>query len=363
SILIDSLGINDEQTLDIPVVIPQGFTGQIFFKGSLDESNIQPELFEGNNVWFSVYGGPGPGGTGGSPIGSGTGSTPSDPFVAGVAVAPGPQLDGRIQSITTSGPATSGFSTVIRIKVEPISPLISLPIVANVRLSLVDPTNSSIFISRQNIPVLISDTSTQEVQGSLEFPPHIQGPYTFKAILDLGAQQFRDSDVANNTIIQSINLVRPALPDLVILSTEVPTGIQSGGFFSIPVVVKNQGPGILQTSDQQRAYLSNSPSGTFPFATIGTGIDFSSINPGETREDTIRGFIPSNVSGNFFLVIKADANNENFEGEAGELNNLKVEGILINPPPPIDLVPESVTLPASFTLGKNVNGSLICRNL
>jgi RHS repeat-associated protein len=165
-------------------------------------------------------------------------------------------------------------------------------------------------------------TYTQTVE--LTLPNGLDGTYYLIAEADYQNQVF-ELDNANNNKATAINIVsRPA--DLVVSNAITPTAAVSGQAMRVSWSVANQGVGdtilgywtdkIILSRDQVHGNADDVVLQSF-------GHSNTVLNPGESYQHSELLALPIELSGNYFVFVKTDADGQVFEG-ANEHNNFSL---------------------------------------
>lgn len=151
------------------------------------------------------------------------------------------------------------------------------------------------------------------------------GTYQLYFVAD-GDGAIQELNEQNNTSTRSITITPPR-PDLTVFSATAPTAATAGSTITATCQVKNIGSATANSS-LLRIYLSNNNTYSsndilLSSSTIGT----TTPNGSYYRYPTLN--IPNAISGNYYLLFQADANNQ--VTESNENNNITVRPITINP--------------------------------
>lgn len=152
------------------------------------------------------------------------------------------------------------------------------------------------------------------------------GTYQLYFVAD-GGGAIQELNEQNNASTRSITITAPR-PDLTVFSATVPTATTAGSTLTGSTCqVKNIGSATANSS-LLRIYLSNNNTYSsndilLSSSTIGT----TTPNGSYYRYPTLN--IPNAISGNYYLLFQADANNQ--VTESNENNNITVRPITINP--------------------------------
>ena len=325
----------------VPIYIPGGNYNLLV---KVDELASQVELNENNNSAQIPL-----------QVASGTS------FDIGISSVTAPDTIDIFQNQPSFQVSAQGFFNTIQ-------PGPGMPKSCNVSIEIWDKTNPNIrYLTRTDL-LSFSDS----FPSSFTIPARtitrntaLNGQYKLRVRL---AENFaQDADRTNQTFERDIFFRTSPVPDMVFAQTPSAISLIAGAAFRIPVVIKNTGVNELQGVCVTRAALSNSPTGTeiISGGIIGSSQQATGISNMPSNipvKDTIRGFVPLNFAGNYFLVLEVDADEKTFEGTSGESNNLLVLPVTISSPVYPDLVADPLVLPANVEAGRRLDISYVLRN-
>ena len=150
-------------------------------------------------------------------------------------------------------------------------------------------------------------------------------------------QIFPASNSDGSGPLQTIHIEISPSPDLQVNSFTAPANAATGQPIELTWKVTNTGIGDTQSSWTDKVYLSTNFDIDQNDVIIATKSQSHNLANAEFYEDTIQVNLPANVSGNFVLIFKTDANNSLFEFN-GETNNKFLSYLTITQPLPTDLV-------------------------
>ena len=78
------------------------------------------------------------------------------------------------------------------------------------------------------------------------------------------------------------------------------------------------------------------------------------LNVNAFYNDSLEILLPGNISGNYIVILKTDANNNVYETGQGEINNVAFSGINIVQPLPSDLIVQDITFPGTVETGQTM---------
>jgi subtilase family serine protease len=164
-----------------------------------------------------------------------------------------------------------------------------------------------------------------------------------------GNHQLVESDYNNNSAIVPINFdIHP--PDLAPISLQVPTVLTGPPYPSLQVVwgITNQGTGTALPNYywSDHLYVSTNPVFDQNASDVLSGIEFGPVLPGDTywRTNTVQ--LTITQSGQYYLFIKANANQDLIESDYS--NNVISAGFTFTVQPP-DLAPVLIQAPGTVT--------------
>ena len=157
----------------------------------------------------------------------------------------------------------------------------------------------------------------------------------------------------NGTNPPTIQVTISSLVDFNLVNATIPIEGVAGQPVSLSYRVRNDG---INTNTVPKwtdaAYLSVN-------ANSNSGTDIGSVQIAKTLattafyDTTITAFLPLDASGNYYLRLKTDALDQQYEHLA-EGNNQTVQSILVTPAVPCDLMPKNIVIPASGIIGNSV---------
>ena len=165
------------------------------------------------------------------------------------------------------------------------------------------------------------------------------GTYSLFVVAD-GTNQVVEASKSNNTVSTTINLSYPPLPDLG-ENIVAPAEGWSGRAITVSWTVANQGSAATQGTWTDNVYLS--PDGTTSSEVLLGHLDSpENLAPGQSYQRSQDFTLPEGISGNYWIIVTANANNSIFESNAN--NNTS-----ISQPFPVHLTPYADLQVASVT--------------
>ncbi len=170
------------------------------------------------------------------------------------------------------------------------------------------------------------------------------------------------ADEGNNLGSTSLTIRRADPPDLQVASVSIPQRTLIGQFFDVTYRVTNSGPGGTpgkQADWDDLVYLSRDQfldlnADLF----LGSAQHVGGLDAGSSYQNTLSVRAPRDQAGAYYVFVVTDPVRYGGRGDVfeldRELNNATASSqpLLIELPPPADLVTESITVPVSATVGK-----------
>ncbi|MBW4678458.1 MAG: S8 family serine peptidase [Desmonostoc geniculatum HA4340-LM1] len=167
-----------------------------------------------------------------------------------------------------------------------------------------------------------------------------------------------ESNETNNVVSKAIAINGPK-PDLIIQNVSVPSLVDPGSLITLNYQLANQGTATAGTSTT-KFYLSKDAALSNDDTLLGSGQNYlyNGLKPGYYSSESYYVSISSSTTnGNYYLLFKADANNE--LTETNENNNVTAKAITITAP---DLVIQNASAPASASIGTTIQVSYQVKN-
>ncbi|MAE60216.1 MAG: hypothetical protein CMJ49_02550 [Planctomycetaceae bacterium] len=188
------------------------------------------------------------------------------------------------------------------------------------------------------------------------------------------------NNVAVSTTQVTVSPIIPPVPDLAVTLVDAPTAATSGQVFSLTFDVTNNGDdtpvrslrhidvfggwydAVYLSADQVFDPMTDAYLGFVNFVDPNPGT--LGLANGESYSVTHDFTVPNGVSGNQYVFVNADRGNA-VVNEATELNNVAYDTTAMNVtlPDPVDLVVESIVVPAAGTPGVLTSIDYTVRNL
>jgi hypothetical protein len=245
----------------------------------------------------------------------------------------------------------------------------------NIYLSPTNTINEATLIYVTSIARTRSLASTQSFTQAASFtlpttlPP---GPYYVVVKADISNTIFEHTGENNNTAIATTATTITALPaiDLSVIAGDIiSTTVTAGKPVNLQWTVKNNSAtATVIPSWKDAVYLSANPILDANDILLSTVTINTPVTAGGTYTKTHTVTIPVDVSGNLYLLVTTDKDNQQNDDVRGNntlaLNNSNGSGqaITITVPPPSDLVPISLFGPAQGTVSQPISVSFTVRN-
>ncbi len=212
-------------------------------------------------------------------------------------------------------------------------------------------------------PLLYSGDSVLK-SHYISLPEIIAGEYYVYIFTDAKDTVYEGSN-ENNNILKSQIPVTLFNPNLTLNNVNHVTAINSGQAINIGWTTKNIGLGKLYYSNvSDKIYLSYSP--VFQADSV-VLLSIKSYNttllPGDSINNLITVNIPNGVSGNFYIFIHTNFNQNIYEGGNNADNKNKGPSIHITLAPWADLKLKELVIPDSLTSGENFTASFSVKNI
>lgn len=197
-------------------------------------------------------------------------------------------------------------------------------------------------------------------EQTVEIPNGIAGNYYLLMVTDTGSVQL-DINRSNNsrTMLSANGTPLPVEveatppPDLVVTMYAVPAEGRAGQPFFIKWSVQNNGTGVtIPGSWTDKIFLSTDLQLDNTDLPLGTVVISKTLQPGEMYKDSLRVILPPEISGNYAVIVKADANNGVYE--QNENNNTEKAITSISTAPVSDLIVSGVEVPLTAMAGEEV---------
>ncbi|HOY32699.1 MAG TPA: CARDB domain-containing protein [Bacteroidales bacterium] len=202
---------------------------------------------------------------------------------------------------------------------------------------------------------------------SFVIPNGVSGDYYLLVVADYQRVN-SDANLSNNSRARSIygpmitthiSLTPP--PDLKVTLFTVPLQAVTGIPFTITWTAQNLGPGVIQNNSwTDKIYLSSDLVINSGDLLIGSKTRMEAIGASQTYTDSLQITLPNNLSGNYVMLIMADAADALYE--SSETNNSDYSFVVVSQPPPADLVVSTITHPDSVVVGKTTTIQWTLRN-
>jgi hypothetical protein len=170
-----------------------------------------------------------------------------------------------------------------------------------------------------------------------------------------------DSIRSNNTRSKAIAITLLPPPDLAVEKINIGTTIYAGQQLLLGFTIKNQGTGIAANNWYEGIYINSAP--TLNSAVkVGTFERKTALAPGSEYTDSTLINIPAYLSGNYYLIVRTDNNDQVYE-HLKEDNNIRYIPVNIITPLPSDLIVSRMSVPDSVVLGEDASMSYTIKNI
>lgn len=218
----------------------------------------------------------------------------------------------------------------------------------------------------QEIRTLPTDGSYSE-NRSLTVPHGLSGNYYFLLVTD-HTKLNNDLSYINNsrslTGATPIFIKQTIYPDLKVERFAGPITGNAGQPVKFNWKVSNSGVGpTTANSWTDKIFLSTDFTISPDDVMIASKAIFYTLNVGESYSDSAEVFLPANLSGNYIVIFKTDANNTVYETGQGEINNSSFSGINIYMPLPSDLIVQNISFPATIETGQEMSIQYEIKNI
>ncbi len=197
----------------------------------------------------------------------------------------------------------------------------------------------------------VNASSSYSQTMDVDFPNGISGNYYLILAVDPKHKITNETNYANNNLAVPISISLASSSDLVISSTNVASSVYPSQQVYVSYSVTNEGTVATEYKDWYvGVYVSNTTNLSDYDVKLAQKKANKFLNPSETYTDSILITVPSYLSGNYYMVVKADCNKKVYE-YLHEDNNLNSDLTNILTPKQTDLVVSAMSVPASITLG------------
>ena len=195
--------------------------------------------------------------------------------------------------------------------------------------------------------------------------PRVSGLFRFVIINDVNNQVIETNELNNQASSDNLQINLRARPDLRVTRVEAPASITAGTILDVAFTVTNVGTADTPTGSSRwrdRVWLSSSSSQLSGAILLGelanqSALGFPGTSTGQPTEYRSQGsyLIPRAISGNWFVLVEADANNivDEFPSDNNNRNATAI-AIDANPVPPPDLVVQRIVGPGDVFDDNNI---------
>lgn len=229
--------------------------------------------------------------------------------------------------------------------------------------TVLDPVTDTRLASVSN-NVLLNAGSQYARQQTVSLPKGIEGTWYVFVLTD-GINNIYEKDENNNRMRVPINITIAPWPDLQVTSVLVPSSDTAGTNINISYTVKNTGKAAIENiSWVDGLYLSATNTINDPNKILLSETNnLRSLDTGQSYTVSMSVKLPATISGQYYLLVQADKNNDLFE-YTGETNNSRLSSaISISTLPVVDLAVVSGKINANtLTAGQSVTVEWTAKN-
>ena len=198
---------------------------------------------------------------------------------------------------------------------------------------------------------------------SINYTAPSSGAKNVKAIIERGRNAPTEKTTGNNARTERFTWANPAKPDLIVSSLYTDKSRYTAGenirITSTTSNIGNKSTGYFSSPStkfylSRNRYLDNSD----------TYLDYDSmwnLGAGRSTTDTVSERLGGNLSGYYYVIAKADANNR--ISESNEHNNTRVGNRIYITPPSPDLLLQDIYTSGALVAGENVTLSARVKNI
>tara|TARA_R110000744_G_scaffold343773_2_gene449001 strand:+ start:18044 stop:29209 length:11166 start_codon:yes stop_codon:yes gene_type:complete len=227
----------------------------------------------------------------------------------------------------------------------------------SIRLSLDAALGGDIELARVQRGAPLSPNSSYTETATIVIPEEYVGTRRFVVATDADDVLIEFAGEDNNALITS-NDVQVRVVDLVVTNTTAPSAGVAGESISISWDSLNQSPATVAANEhwRDRVYLSSDAIIGGADIEVGSIVRVGPLGPSESDQVQASIELPLELAGQYFVVIRTDADNQIAEGNAGELNNsyISVDSIEVIQPSLPDLLISSISSPSLANSGEEI---------
>ena len=206
--------------------------------------------------------------------------------------------------------------------------------------------------------------SSYSASATVHIPISFAGNYNIFVVTDAHDTVFESLNEYNNAAVseQYLNVIMRPLSDLQVSNVSMPLHVSPRQLVKACFTVTNIGAGATELNNwTDRLYLSPTPTLNSTAIQVAEHQHSGVLDIDESYSDTISFYIPKDKSGNYYLIVRTDANNQIYEGE-NELNNRAASASPTQIQLP-DLVVTQVIVPETQNLGEDITVSAWIKNV
>ncbi len=210
--------------------------------------------------------------------------------------------------------------------------------------------------------VLDAGASYSQSSVSISIPNNVSGNYYLILVTDASHTVDNETATSNNYLSQAIGVSGITPSDLIVSNATVPSSFYAGEKISISYTIKNQGTGTTETGNWYTGiYISNTPDLSDEYKKLTQKKASTTLSTNASYSSSMDVTIPSYYSGNYYIIVMADCNDDLYES-SNESNNLNasLRNILVTNPS--DLIVTAITMPSSIILGNSASVSYTIKN-
>ena len=218
-------------------------------------------------------------------------------------------------------------------------------------------------ISQYTQTGLLPDSSYTQA-GTAQIPLRIYGNYYLLLRSDATNEILNDSTDTDNFYQVPITITVPPVPDLQITQlNNLPDSVYGNSAFYLKYKVQNVGAVASGSFWYDRVYVvaGNVPEGYG----LKSNEHTTALAPGAFYTDSLLVQIPVYFNGVYSVILHTDGRDDIYEGPTGNANNLNVRSTNIYPynsRPAPDLIVQSLTIPDSVIMGKDMTATFTIKN-
>ena len=285
-----------------------------------------------------------------------------------------PPVDLKVMSVSSPDSSSSGKQINVSYTIKNIGQAKTL---AGSYMDAIYLSTDSVW-SKSTDTKIYSENRTSALQTGVSYsnsktitlPNGISGTFYLLVVTDENdannddnfANNYRSRVNANN-VMQSIYIALTLSADLTITAFSAPTTGTAGQPITVNWTVKNTGVGPTTFgSVREKFYLSTDLTIDNSDVYLGTYTKSGNMAVNESYSHSMQLFLPGNSSGNKIVMMKTDADNNEYEHN-GENNNTSSGQIFISDAPPSDLIVSDLSFPSTVIAGESITVQWKVKNI